>query len=78
VGQIWVIGTVALITQFGMAVWFCAGIAVAFATPIGTAKIEDGPDEEMLDNRDTQSALLARPERTRLNPRTKAAKGVLN
>ncbi|MEK0153947.1 hypothetical protein [Arthrobacter oryzae] len=29
-GQIWVMGTVALITQYGMAVWFCAGMAVAF------------------------------------------------
>lgn len=29
-GQVWVMGTVALITQYGMAVWFCAGLAVAF------------------------------------------------
>lgn len=29
--QIWVMGTVALITQYGMALWFVAGMAVAFA-----------------------------------------------
>lgn len=32
IGQIWVMSTVALITQYGMAVWFCAGMAVAFGT----------------------------------------------
>lgn len=30
IGQIWVMSTVALITQYGMAVWFCAGMTVAF------------------------------------------------
>lgn len=31
IGQIWILGTVALITQYGMAVWFVAGLAVAMS-----------------------------------------------
>jgi hypothetical protein len=39
VGQIWILGTVALITQYGMAVWFVAGLAVALSQrpPLRTA-----------------------------------------
>jgi hypothetical protein len=33
VGQVWIMGTVALITQYGMAVWFVAGLAVALSRP---------------------------------------------
>jgi hypothetical protein len=44
VGQVWILGTVALITQYGMAVWFVAGLAVAFSQ---TPRTVDFPPKQM-------------------------------
>jgi hypothetical protein len=54
VGQVWILGTVALITQYGMAVWFVAGLAVAFSGP-SRVEQQGKPDSKT----DTLTALEA-------------------